>query len=243
MSSRTAAAALGAVAIVGFPLGSALADPPAAPSAKTPTELRAPLAGYKTLDEQLREERRAERHKRLVASHLKLWERARDRKPTKTYRERVRTWSNSRLSEANKGLRADIRRAKRAAERRAARERQAAAESVQAAAAARTSTPRNSKPARSSQSGSGSQTPASGGGGSSATPGHLQAIAACESGGDASAIGGGGAYRGKYQFDRQTWASVGGSGDPASASESEQDRRAAALYSQRGSSPWPTCGR
>jgi hypothetical protein len=71
---------------------------------------------------------------------------------------------------------------------------------------------------------------------------HLEAIAACESGGDPTAIGGGGAYRGKYQFDYSTWASVGGSGDPAAAPEAEQDRRAAMLYAQQGASPWPVCG-
>ena len=71
----------------------------------------------------------------------------------------------------------------------------------------------------------------------------LQAIAACESGGNPRAIGGGGAFRGKYQFDQGTWASVGGSGDPAAAPEAEQDRRAAMLYARSGSSPWPVCGR
>jgi hypothetical protein len=83
-------------------------------------------------------------------------------------------------------------------------------------------------------------------GGSQSTGGAspaLEAIAACESGGDPHAIGGGGAFRGKYQFDRGTWASVGGSGDPAAASEAEQDRRAAILYSRSGASPWPVCGR
>ena len=79
-------------------------------------------------------------------------------------------------------------------------------------------------------------------GGGTATPGHLQAIAACESGGNPSAVGGGGAYRGKYQFDQQTWASVGGTGDPAAAPEAEQDKRAAMLYAKAGSSPWPVCG-
>ena len=78
--------------------------------------------------------------------------------------------------------------------------------------------------------------------GGSTAPGHLQSIAACESGGNPGAVGGGGAYRGKYQFDQQTWNSVGGSGDPAAASEAEQDQRAAALYSQRGASAWPVCG-
>jgi hypothetical protein len=70
----------------------------------------------------------------------------------------------------------------------------------------------------------------------------LEAIASCESGGDPTAISADGSYRGKYQFSFETWASVGGSGDPAAASEAEQDYRAALLYSQAGSSPWPVCG-
>jgi hypothetical protein len=70
----------------------------------------------------------------------------------------------------------------------------------------------------------------------------LDAIAACESGGDPTAVSSDGSYRGKYQFDYGTWESVGGSGDPAAASEVEQDYRAALLYSQSGSSPWPICG-
>lgn len=70
----------------------------------------------------------------------------------------------------------------------------------------------------------------------------LDAIAACESGGDPTAISSDGSYRGKYQFDFGTWESVGGSGDPAAASEPEQDYRAALLYSRSGSSPWPVCG-
>jgi hypothetical protein len=70
----------------------------------------------------------------------------------------------------------------------------------------------------------------------------LDAIGACESGGDPAAVSSDGTYRGKYQFDYGTWASVGGSGDPAAASESEQDYRAALLYAQSGSSPWPICG-
>jgi Transglycosylase-like domain len=70
----------------------------------------------------------------------------------------------------------------------------------------------------------------------------LDAIAACESGGDPTAVDASGTYRGKYQFDMQTWASVGGSGDPAAAPEAEQDYRAALLMSRSGSSPWPVCG-
>ena len=83
-----------------------------------------------------------------------------------------------------------------------------------------------------------SATPA--GGGSTASAG-LEAIAACESGGDPGAVDASGTYRGKYQFDMQTWQSVGGTGDPAAAPEAEQDRRAAILYARAGSSPWPAC--
>jgi Transglycosylase-like domain len=70
----------------------------------------------------------------------------------------------------------------------------------------------------------------------------LDAIGACESGGDPTAVSSDGSYRGKYQFDYGTWASVGGSGDPAAAAEAEQDYRAALLYARSGSSPWPVCG-
>jgi hypothetical protein len=75
-----------------------------------------------------------------------------------------------------------------------------------------------------------------------AAPPHLQAIAQCESGGNPRAIGGGGQFRGKYQFTYATWAAVGGSGDPAAAPEGEQDRRAAMLYAQSGPGQWPVCG-
>jgi hypothetical protein len=74
-------------------------------------------------------------------------------------------------------------------------------------------------------------------------PAALQAIAMCESHGNPRAISSGGTYRGKYQFDFSTWASVGGRGDPAAASETEQDRRAAMLYRSAGPSRWPVCGR
>lgn len=69
----------------------------------------------------------------------------------------------------------------------------------------------------------------------------LETIAQCESGGDPTAVNPNGHY-GKYQFDLQTWASVGGSGNPAAASEAEQNKRAAILYSQRGGQPW-ACAR
>jgi hypothetical protein len=70
----------------------------------------------------------------------------------------------------------------------------------------------------------------------------LETIAACESGGDPTAVSADGAYRGLYQFDYGTWESVGGSGDPAAASPAEQTYRAALLYARSGSSPWPICG-
>jgi len=70
----------------------------------------------------------------------------------------------------------------------------------------------------------------------------LEAIASCESGGDPTIVSSDGSYRGKYQFSYETWAAVGGSGDPAAASEAEQDYRAALLYASAGSSPWPVCG-
>ncbi len=71
----------------------------------------------------------------------------------------------------------------------------------------------------------------------------LDRIAACESGGDPHATSADGRYRGKYQFSRATWRAMGGSGDPAAASEPEQDRRAAALLAAQGTAPWPACGR
>ncbi|HEX4363471.1 MAG TPA: transglycosylase family protein [Solirubrobacteraceae bacterium] len=76
-----------------------------------------------------------------------------------------------------------------------------------------------------------------------AIPAVLNAIAECESHDDPHAISASGTYRGKYQFSETTWRSVGGNGDPAAASETEQDRRAALLYRTGGPTPWPVCGR
>ncbi len=74
-------------------------------------------------------------------------------------------------------------------------------------------------------------------------PPALKSIAQCESHGNPRAISPGGTYRGKYQFSYSTWAAVGGKGDPAAASETEQDRRAAILYKTGGPGHWPVCGR
>jgi peptidoglycan hydrolase-like protein with peptidoglycan-binding domain len=70
----------------------------------------------------------------------------------------------------------------------------------------------------------------------------LAKIAACESGGNPAAISRDGRYRGKYQFTRATWRSLGGTGDPAKAAEATQDSLAAKLYALRGRAPWPVCG-
>ena len=70
----------------------------------------------------------------------------------------------------------------------------------------------------------------------------LRAIAACESHGNPRAVGGGGAYRGMYQFSVGTWSVVGGTGDPAAASRWEQTWRAWLLLSRHGSAHWPNCG-
>jgi resuscitation-promoting factor RpfB len=67
-------------------------------------------------------------------------------------------------------------------------------------------------------------------------------VAQCESGGNPRAVNPAG-YYGLFQFDRQTWRSVGGKGNPADASASEQYMRAKRLYAQRGAQPWPSCGR
>ena len=69
----------------------------------------------------------------------------------------------------------------------------------------------------------------------------LEAIAECESGGDPRAVSPDGRYRGKYQFSRATWRGLGGKGDPAKASEAEQDRLAARLMKRQGPSAWPNC--
>lgn len=70
---------------------------------------------------------------------------------------------------------------------------------------------------------------------------YLAQLRTCESGGNYSTNTGNGFY-GAYQFDLQTWGSVGGSGLPSDASPAEQDYRAALLWRSRGSGPWPVCG-
>ena len=77
----------------------------------------------------------------------------------------------------------------------------------------------------------------------------LRTLRLCESGDDYRAIGGGGRYRGAYQFNRATWDGVAerhypwlAGQDPARADTWWQDAMARALWSERGPQPWPTCG-
>ncbi|WP_055534772.1 resuscitation-promoting factor [Streptomyces graminilatus] len=67
-------------------------------------------------------------------------------------------------------------------------------------------------------------------------------LAACESGGRPDAVDPSGNYGGLYQFDTQTWQSLGGSGRPQDATATEQTFRAKRLYVKRGAGPWPHCG-
>lgn len=68
--------------------------------------------------------------------------------------------------------------------------------------------------------------------------------AECESGGDPKAIGGGGAYRGAFQFLKSTWRASPKSpgGDPIDYDYKTQAVVAVMLKRQAGSSPWPVCG-
>jgi peptidoglycan hydrolase-like protein with peptidoglycan-binding domain len=86
----------------------------------------------------------------------------------------------------------------------------------------------------------GGTTSSSGSSGSSASA-VLERIAQCESGGDPTTNTGNG-YYGKYQFSLATWHRMGGTGNPAQASEALQDQLAAKLYAQEGTAPWPVCG-
>jgi len=69
------------------------------------------------------------------------------------------------------------------------------------------------------------------------------ALRQCESSGNYNIVDSSGTYRGAYQFDLQTWRSVGGHGDPVDNTTAEQDLRAQILYDSRGAQPWPICGR
>ncbi len=69
--------------------------------------------------------------------------------------------------------------------------------------------------------------------------------AECESGGDPDAIGGGGLYRGAFQFMRSTWKASPKSpgGDPIAYSYRTQAVVAVMLKRRDGAGHWPVCGR
>ncbi len=66
----------------------------------------------------------------------------------------------------------------------------------------------------------------------------------CESGGDPKAIGGGGMYRGAFQFMRSTWKSSPKSpgGDPIKYRYRTQAVVAVMLKRRDGTGHWPVCG-
>lgn len=66
----------------------------------------------------------------------------------------------------------------------------------------------------------------------------------CESGGDPKAIGGGGRYRGAFQFLRSTWKSSPKSpgGDPIAHPYRTQAVVAVMLKRRDGAGHWPVCG-
>ena len=66
----------------------------------------------------------------------------------------------------------------------------------------------------------------------------------CESGGDPNAIGGGGKYRGAFQFMRSTWRNSPKSpgGDPIRYRWKTQAVVAVELKKRDGAGHWPVCG-
>jgi hypothetical protein len=68
--------------------------------------------------------------------------------------------------------------------------------------------------------------------------------AQCESGKDPNAIGGGGDYRGAFQFLRKSWhqAPKSPGGDPIDYGYKTQAVVAVALKKKMGTKPWPVCG-
>ena len=67
----------------------------------------------------------------------------------------------------------------------------------------------------------------------------------CESGSNPRAIGGGGAYRGAFQFMRSTWKAAPRSpgGDPIAYPYRTQAVVAVLLKRRDGAGHWPVCGR
>lgn len=71
-------------------------------------------------------------------------------------------------------------------------------------------------------------------------------LANCESTLNPRAVSPGGTYRGLFQFDQPTWASVGGLAFASRAdlaSTGDQLTAAQRLHARRGWAPWPWCSR
>ena len=68
--------------------------------------------------------------------------------------------------------------------------------------------------------------------------------AECESGKDPNAIGGGGQYRGAFQFMKSSWKNAPKTpgGDPIDYGYKTQAVVAVALKKHMGTKPWPVCG-
>ena len=68
--------------------------------------------------------------------------------------------------------------------------------------------------------------------------------AECESGKDPNAIGGGGQYRGAFQFMKSSWKNAPKTpgGDPIDYGYKTQAVVAVALKKREGTKPWPVCG-
>ena len=66
-------------------------------------------------------------------------------------------------------------------------------------------------------------------------------IVMCESGGDYSAVNPSSGAGGAYQVLPSTWELYGGKGEPQNASKAEQDRIAAEIWADSGTSAW-VCG-
>jgi len=75
-------------------------------------------------------------------------------------------------------------------------------------------------------------------------PSDYRKIAVCESSLNPEAVNRTGKYRGLFQFDNRSWEYVGGTGDPAQASVSEQLLRAQILVSRQGfNRAFPQCSK
>jgi len=142
----------------------------------------------------------------------------------------------------------ELEQARRLAEEQARAREAAAAAEAQAAAQAQAAAVDGDGGGSVSGGGSGGSSATGGSGGSGGSSGNAQGpgwekLRQCESGGNYSAVSANGLYHGAYQFDVGTWRSIGGQGLPSLASPAEQDLRAQLLYNERGSAPWPHCGK